>query len=156
MKPATTASAWATASPLARGMHVDLTETIEPVWFVLVRARREDGTFGLVGSIWVAEDDGDGGFLSIAAGGWMADEMRRSYDSALANAAGILDGSSATGATPRSTTRGSSSTPRSAWARCPSSVVRSIAPEEAGRAERARPEPVRPNAPSGTPPTPPA
>ena len=82
MKPATTASAWATASPLARGIHVDLTETNEPVWFVLVRARREDGTFGLVGSIWVAEDDGDGGFLSIAAGGWMADEMRRSYDSA--------------------------------------------------------------------------
>ena len=82
MKTALGSNAWTTRSPLAHGMHVDLTEADEPVWFVLVRARRADGTFGPVGSVWVAEDDSEGGFLAVSDGGWMADEMRRGYEGA--------------------------------------------------------------------------
>ena len=53
-----------------------------PVWYLVMRGVREDGSFGAVGVVWLAENRDDGGFVPIARAGWLGSEMRRSYDSA--------------------------------------------------------------------------
>lgn len=53
-----------------------------PLWYVVMRGRREDGSLGTIGVVWVSERGTDGGFIAAPAAGWLGGEMRRSYDGA--------------------------------------------------------------------------
>ena len=53
-----------------------------PVWYVVMRGHRDDGSFGAIGVVWVTETSTAGGFIAAPSAGWLGDEMRRSYDGA--------------------------------------------------------------------------
>jgi hypothetical protein len=55
-----------------------------PVWYLVMRGHRDDGSYGPIGVVWIAEDGANGGFLSVRGSGWLGDEMRRSYEGACA------------------------------------------------------------------------
>ncbi len=60
---------------------IDL-EELGPVWYLVMRGHREDGSHGPIGVVWVAESGGVGGYVGAARAGWLGAEMRRSYDGA--------------------------------------------------------------------------
>ena len=56
----------------------------EPLRFILMHATRTDGSVWPLGAVWLNDSGDDGGFLPARAGGWLSEEMQRSYDGAIA------------------------------------------------------------------------
>ena len=76
---------WYQHSPFATPPAVQLTDLQRPgpVRFLLVSGERDDGAWGIVGAVWLSEDDGHGGFLVSPKSLWHGSEMVRSYRGAL-------------------------------------------------------------------------
>lgn len=52
------------------------------VRYLTLSGERDDGTWGVLGMVWLSADDERGGFLASPSSPWRAGEMARSYESA--------------------------------------------------------------------------
>jgi len=75
----------ATLSPLSivgDSVRVPELEAEGVVRYLTVSGERDDGTWGVLGMVWLSEDGERGGFLASPSSPWHGSEMARSYGSA--------------------------------------------------------------------------
>ncbi|HEX6230263.1 MAG TPA: hypothetical protein VF029_00955 [Actinomycetota bacterium] len=53
-----------------------------PVHYLTLSGERDDGTWGVLGMVWLSTDGARGGFLASPSSPWRGSEMARSYESA--------------------------------------------------------------------------
>jgi hypothetical protein len=76
-------SIWARPQTTATRERIVALPDDERVRYAVMHDTRADWTVGPIGALWVSEDGARGGFESTSHG-WLAQDMRRNYESALA------------------------------------------------------------------------
>jgi hypothetical protein len=76
-------SMWARPQATATRKRIVAIPESEPVRYAVMHDTRSDWTVGPIGALWVSEDGARGGFLA-ASHGWLAEDMRRNFQGALA------------------------------------------------------------------------
>jgi hypothetical protein len=56
----------------------------DPIRYIVMHTIGDNGSIRPLGAVWISDDGSNGGFIPARVGGWLAEEMRRSYESALA------------------------------------------------------------------------